>query len=251
VRFEIDCENFDLYFQGQVKRMTEQNREPLSADILVKMRKNKLGFLGKLYVLYRALRKRWYIVVEEEEGGMSVEEFVELRKAIKKRDYGTAKSEGLVSTGIFVTANRELADTLEYLNRLSIGPAYNYLMRTKNSPKSPTEQWKTQMAYITRFISFYEANKKRWCENIPITMPEFYVLLFCYGNGEVVGRYLYKDYYKKAYQSSWRKIKSAFGSLQDKGLLRKSGDTKGARMSITPLGVELVDSVLTKYAINC
>lgn len=250
-RFNIECENFDLYFEKLVPTIGSAAKEGLPRDVLYKMRRKKLGFIGKLFILWKCLRKRWWIVVEEEEGGLTIEQFVELREAVKRRDYGVPKAEGYVSTGMFVTATKELADSFEYLNRLSNSPAYNYIQRAKNKIPNNTAQWNEQMKFIVRMLAFYESKKKTWVEEKGIMIPDFLVLLYCYCGDEVKGSDMYGSFYKRAYQSSPRKIKVAFMTLQGRGYLKKIGNTSTAKWQITPLGKELINSILTKYALNC
>lgn len=250
-RFNIEAENFDLYFEKLIPTISHAAKEGLPRDVLYKMRVGKLSFLGRLFILWKCLKKRWWIVVEEENGGLSIDQFTELREAIKRREFGIPKAQGLVSSGTFVTASKELADSFEYLNRLSNSPAYNFLQRVKNKTPNNTVQWNEQMKYIVRFLAFYESNKKTWVESTGIMIPEFLVLIYCYRGDEVKGSDMYGSFYKRAYQSSPRKIKVAFMTLQSRGLLKKSGNTSTAKWQITPSGKELINSILTKYALNC
>lgn len=250
-RFGIECENFDLFFDQQATSISQPAKESLPKDVLFKLRKKRLPFFGKLYLLWRHLKKRVYVVVEDEENGLTVEQFLELRKAIKARDLGVPKAEGFISTGTFITASKELSDTFDYLNRLSTSPAYNYLLRSKNKTKSKVADRKAQLAYICRFISNYEASKKTIVAQTRLSIPEWYVLLFFYSGAETSGAYLYKEYYKSAYQSKSTRIKEALGTLQMNGYLRKTGNTSNAVFSITPIGIDLVNSILSKYIVNC
>ncbi|MFK5173314.1 hypothetical protein ACI3QN_12440, partial [Propionibacterium freudenreichii] len=88
----------------------------------------------KLYILWKALRKNFFIVVEgDDTNGLTVEQFVEIKNAIKVRDYGVDRvNEFLIPQGTFVTGGKELMESLAYLNNLSTSPAYKYLLRGKN-----------------------------------------------------------------------------------------------------------------------
>lgn len=257
---DMSSENFDAYFIKQAKETSYSSREELPRDISSRLFKSggqlnekfavNLGVLGKIFVLWKALRKRVYIVVEDEQNGMTPGQFLEMQKGIKKRDY-SAESVSGISHGVFVLANKELSESFSYLNRLNNSGAYNYLTKTKNQPPNPTTEYKDRMNYITRFLLYYESQKKKWVAETQITIPEFLVLLFTYQGKEVPGAIMYKDVLKRAYQSSPKKIKLAFSVLQAKGMLKKSGMTSGAMMQITPLGIDAVNRILSKYALNC
>jgi hypothetical protein len=157
----------------------------------------------------------------------------------------------MIAEGMFITGNKELCDSFAYLNTLSMSGAYSYLKRAKNPIPNKTAEFKTQMQYIAKVFSFYEGNKKKWVAAHGLAIPEFLVLLYTYHGKEVVGAEMYKDVYRQAYQSSPTRIKTAFGTLQSKGYLKKTGSGKGAKMQITPLGVDITTTILTKYAVNC
>lgn len=257
-KFDIDCENFDLYFASQLPSISQPAKEGLPKDVRYKIfhggdgnpkNTSKLGFFSKLYILWRCLRKRWWLIIEDEETGLSIEQFFELKAAIKKRDMGVPRAEGLTSVGTFVTGSKELCETMNYLNQLSASGAYNYLLRGKNKLPNKTAEFRRQMNYIIRFLAGYEAAKKQFVEDFELRMPEFLVLFYTYNGKEVLGSIMYNEFYKRAYQSSPTKIKLAFSTLQQKGYLKKTGDGRGAKLSITPLGVEIVNRLLDKYIV--
>jgi len=250
-RFGLNVENFDLYFEKLTPLISQPAKEALPKDILYRLRKGKLTFFGKLWVLWKCLGKRWWLVVEEENGGLSVEDFVELREAIKRRDFGVPKAEGFISTGTFVTASKELADSFNYLNRLSTSPAYNFLQRAKNKSLNSVSKKEEELMYIARFLCHYEASKKKWVNQSILNVPEWYVLLALYHGNEVVSTSLYKETFKYAFQSSINKIKKTFRTLKDRNLIEKIGTTRKVTLKITPLGKDLVREILNKYAVNC
>jgi DNA-binding MarR family transcriptional regulator len=259
--FDIESDNFELYFQNQLSAITDAGRQKLPADINAMLFKQagkineskvrKLGFIPKLFILWRALKKRVWIVVENEESGMSPEEFLELQKEVRRRDYGVPKTEGLKAQAMFITGNRELSNTFEYLNNLSASPAYNYLLKTKNFKSTKASTYLNEMNYIVRFIRHYEANKKKWVGETGLSIPEFLILIYLYDKGEINGAPIYRSYFRRAFQSSPAKIKSGFRLLQSKGLMVKHGQTSNSKMEITPMGRTLINSILNKYALNC
>jgi len=250
-RFGLNVENFDLYFEKLVPFVSQPAKEALPKDVLYRLRKGKLSFFGKLWVLWKCLGKRWWLVVEEENGGLTIDDFIQLRESIKRRDYGVPKAEGYISGGTFVTASKDLADSFDYLNRLSTSPAYNYLQRVKNSPSNSVSQREDELIYIARFLCHYESSKKKWVNQSILTIPEWYVLLALYHGKEVVSSTLHKETFRYAFQSSINKIKRTFRTLKDRNLIEKIGSTRKVTLKITPLGKDLVRSILDKYAVNC
>jgi hypothetical protein len=260
-RFDIECENFDLYFASIVPLLTPQQKERLPRDITFKLfRKggdfnttssSKLGFIAKLVILWKCLRKRVWVVVEDEENGLSVEQFLELREAEKKKDYSIERASGFIGSATFITASKELGNTFAYLNLLSTGPAYNYLMKGKNKIPNKTKEWVDQMKYICRFLVCYEGNKKKVVSELNFTPPEWYILLCLYDGKEVKSNTIYQGTFKYAYQSSRHKMKLAFGFLQAKGFIEKTGAAKGTWFRITASGSDMVNTILSKYALNC
>lgn len=259
--FDISCENLDLYFVEEMEKISPTAKSELPKDIAFKMYRggwklntnstSKLGFLAKLYILWKCLNKRWWIVIEDEDRGMTPGQFMELRKAYKKSDYGIDKAQALKFSGGLVLAAKELSDTLTYKNRLSASGAYNYLMRGKNLPKNRTEESGKERAYIVKFLANYDAQKKNIVNNFSLTIPELYVLLALYDGKEVPSSSIYKERFKRAYQSSASKIKLAFRTLQARGYIVKYGVIRGARLQITATGKEVLNTVLDRYILNC
>src|SRR5271170_5589756 len=181
--FDLVCEPLDLFFAHEIEKISPTAKSELPKDISFKLFRgggkfntkstSKLGFIAKLYILWRALNKRWWIVIEDEENGLTIGQFMELRKAYKKREYSQDRGSVLISSGSLVLASKELGECLTYLNRLGASPAYKYLIGTKNKQSSPLSQWTKEMEYIVKFISFYEANKKTWVAATGVSIPEW------------------------------------------------------------------------------
>lgn len=262
-KFDLLAENLDLYFVNQLCRITPQARESLPKDVQFKLfrkggeinNKNtsSLSFLGKLYVLWRALRKNIFIVIEgEDSNGLSVEDFVELKRAIKIRDYGVDRTnEYVIPQATFVTGDKQLMESMAYLNNLSNSPAYKYLLRAKNPVPNKAEQNKTASEYVCRFLSHYESNRKKIGYESGLNISEWMVLIALYGGNEVESNSMWKSKYQYSFNSSKTKIKLAVGSLQRRGYIVKYGTTFKAKLQITSLGTSVVNEILQKYCVNC
>lgn len=262
-RFDILTENLNLYFVSQLSKITPQAKEALPKDVQFKLfrkggeinEKNtsSLSFLAKLWVMWKALRKNIFIVVEgDDSNGLSVEEFVELKRAIKARDYGLDRtSEYVIPQATFLTGNKELMESLAYLNNLTNSPAYKYLMRGKNPVPNKVEQNKEANQYIVRFLAHYEANRKKIGYESGVNISEWMVLISLYHGNEMESNSIWKTKYRYSFNSSKTKIKVAFGTLQQRGYITKYAASYRTKMQITPLGVSVVEEVLKKYCVNC
>lgn len=258
---DIECQAFDLFFANEIENISPSAKSDIPRDLAFKMFRgggkfnskstSKLGFIAKLFILWKCLNKRWWIVVEDEARGMTPGQFMDMRKAYKKKEYGIDQAQVLLSSGSLILANKELSDTFSYLNRLSLSAPYNYLIKAKNRQVNGSEQWNKHMRYICSVFAWYEANKKGWTSNMKISIPEWLILVYLYHGREVQGSPIYKEFYKRAFQSSPTKIKRCFGVLQQKGYIQKTGTTKDAKLSITASGSDIVNEILTKYALNC
>lgn len=258
--FDLNCENFDHYFASQLSNLTPEAKDGLPSDIVFKLfRKggvvnskstSKLSFLAKLYVLCRSLGKRWYLVIEDEEKGLKFNQFNDVDRILKERDLNMTSAEDLILTGGYILADRELSDTYSVLNRLSASKPYNYLVRAKNAPKSDISEENKAVNYIIQFLTHYEGNKRDLVAKSGFSMPELLVLLALYPGEEVEGSSLYKETYKRAFQSNPGKLRKAFVSLQAKGYIRKYGVTYGSKLQITSLGKDVLRGIMDKYWLN-
>lgn len=260
-RINIECDNFDFFFLKCFENITTDGREAIPKDIFFKLFDtrgdprietiHKLPFLTKLFILWQSFGKRWWIVVEDTASGLGLEDFKAYQKSIKKRDYSLDTAGDLSTEGHFYLGNKELGDVFSYLNSVSVSPAYNYLVKGKNKTGTKSSEWGTEIEYIVKFLNHYESNRKKMALATNISIPEWYVLTALFHGKEMVGATLYNIVFKKAFQSSPGKIKTAFGSLQSKGLIEKIGFSRGATLKITALGRSKVVEMLQKYALNC
>jgi hypothetical protein len=261
-RWNVENENFDYFFQKESSLMTEKQREVLPKELYFKLfnrggkvdttSTNKISFLAKLFILIKALRKRVIILIEDENEGMDKEQYFKYRELLKSRKYNTTSSEGLITDAVFVLGNTELMDTFHRLNSLSVSNAYNYLVSSKQVKlKNKTADYITHLIYITKFLTFYESNRKRISMLTGINFPEWLVLIALFNGGEMQGSQLYKSTYRYGFNSSATKIKQAFGTLQTRNYIQKHGRDRGAKMQITALGRSKVIEILEKFVLNC
>lgn len=258
-KYDVIHENFDGFFEQRARHLTEPQKNSLPRKLMVKlfrrggrittnMNSNKLTVLEKIFVLFKAFKSRWFIVVEDESGG-GYEEWVEFKKQTKKKELSETNANRNILEGHFFLANKELSDAFSYVNEICTSLAYGYLIGAKNS--KGIAQWRKERQYIARFIVNYEAQKKRITVNMGITLPEWYVLVYIYNDKEVQSSSLHKDIFKYSFGSSATQIKRAVVALQDKGMVVKTGKTKGSTIKITAQGSDYVNQIMSKYIINC
>lgn len=259
-KFEVLSENFDLFFANELGKITPDAKDLLPGDVVFKLfRKggevnakstSKLSFIAKLYILIKCLRKRFYIVIEDEDSGIKLNQFNDIPRLIKERDLSVPNAKDLSAAGAFILGSSEVMTTYSYLNRLSASPAYNYISKARNSvPNGATQDDKAAIA-VTKMLIGYESNKKDLVSKTGLNMSEVYVLFLLYPGKEVQSSSIYHETLKRAYQSSPTKIKTAFSSLQQRKYIEKYGTTKKVSLQITPLGRDFVRGILDKYVLN-
>lgn len=259
LRFDILNENFDYYFSDNASKLNEEQIDDLPGFLKFKLFRSrnsfnenntsKLTLLQKLYVLTKSCKKKWYIVIEDEDKGLSIEDFNVFKKSIKKRELTITDSERLQLSGDFVLGSKELMESLAHINYLSVSSAYKFAIKGKNL-KSDFVEFKKNALYFTRLLMFYESNKKKMVIQKGFKMPEFYTLLYFYDGVKKKGADVYNTVFKNAYNSSKSQINTGLTRLHNKGYLTKYGSVRHTEYSITPLGVEAVNLILSKYVLD-
>lgn len=260
VKLDIVSENFDKYFAKICSDLAPSQKAVIPTSLLSlifgragKVLINKLwkvGFLARMYILTMVVKRRVFILVEgnDSEDAMSLHDFVNYRKNIKEKNTGEAPTLEMISHGHFVVGAKELVEGIEYLNMVSAGPVYNYLINLKNTKRDAYSEWKTQREYIIRFLLNYESHKRKWVKQFDVDMSEFLVLMYGYDGREFNGGQIYNGPVKNAYYSSGADIRRALSSLRHRGYITKTGVSVNARYRITPIGRHVVDEILDTYA---
>jgi len=261
LKYDIQCDNFDEYFAFEVAKASENQRALLNKELLNSLysfsnkarsqKIKKMNFFSKMFVLFKMLKKRCIIIVEDEANGMDEEAFFKWKKMLAKQEYTTGSSDELITQAFFALGNKELVDTFHKLNGLSTSRAYSYMVNSKNkSPKAKTS-WQDNMDYIFRFLSHYEGNRKRISMQTGLNMPEWLVLIYLYKGEWTQGKAMHQDWYKYSFNSSAKEIRRAFRPLQDRGYIEKTGVTVDAKFRITALGRDKVNEIAQKFIVNC
>lgn len=261
LKWDLQNENFEYFFLEQSMLMTERQKSLLPPQLLYKIftkgnrvnskSTSKLSFIEKIFVLVRALNKRWILLVEDDKNGMTIEDFFKYKEQTKNRNYTADSAENLSSEGEFVLGCSELFETFHRINGLSISPAYNYLLKTKSKNSVKPDEYKKSMKFLANWINNYESKRKKIVTEGGITMAEWITLTYLYDGEEKNGSILYKEKFRYSYNTSATKIKLSFGTLQNKGFITKYGNGKGTTLQITPLGKDKVNRIFQKNVVNC
>lgn len=252
LKFDLINPNFDAYFLNQVRVLTEEQIAAIPQELQLKLfrkggeinEKNtsKLSFLEKLYVLSNSKKKKWNIVIEDEQGI----EPSNYKAVAKKNEITISQSEKLSLEGAFILGNKELADTFHYLNNLNVSPAYSHAIKAKNS-NTNYKEFKDAVAYFSQLLMFYEGNKKKMVMQKKIKIPEWYILLYFYDGNKKKGSDIYNFKFKYSFNSSKSQIIHGITNLHRLGYLTKYGELRHASYSITALGKELVNDIFSKF----
>jgi len=253
-KFDLQSENFDLYFAKEISKLNEHQRGDIPRELFFKLFRrggvlnyktsNKIGFLGKLFLLAKGAGKNVFIVIEDENGA-SVGEFAKLKKDIKSRGIMQEHAQALSALGTYVAGGKELIDTLAFMSKVNTSPLYNYLTKLRNVPRNKVAERKDEMTYITRFLCAYEGNKKKWIADTGLNIQEFMILLAMY-HGDEVRSLDVRNMLSGGIHAGSTKMKTAFSSLQTRSFIVRYGRTKTAKMQITPLGSELISRIILK-----
>ncbi len=256
-KFEIENENFDAYFANEVVAMSEEDKGRIPDDMLPYLfRKNgrfnilskKIPFIGKLYVLWRVLNKKVYIVIEDGKG-FDYNEFFKYRND----EVLLSDAEDFREKHSFVLANKELAQSYAYFNNVSVSPAYNFISKNKNTLPSLMTVYKRQMEYITKMIAHYEVMKPVLYSRHGLGFNEWLTLIYLY-EGTPINYTTFYRYFLNLFKNEKSTMQAATAKLQKKGYLTKyQSETKkkgGTMIRITYLGQDLVNSIVSKYVVN-
>lgn len=254
-KFDLQSENFDLYFVKEVSKMNEHQKGQIPREYLFKLFKrngtlniqssNKIGFLGKMYILAQGLGKKVFISVEDPEG-KTIEEFSKLKTNLKNSEVTSEIVKEIIASGTFVLSGQELIKTISYLSHATASPLYNYLSKLKNVPKNKLDQWSEEIGYVMKFLTRYEGNKKKWMTDTGLNIQEFLILIALYNGEEIPGSKIMSETFKGSLYAGYTRMSLAMSSLQNKGLAVKYGVSKGSRMQITAAGKDVLNRVLLK-----
>jgi hypothetical protein len=257
IKVEFSDENFDLYFIDQMKRLTPEQKDKIpnsirsfifrfGGDKLSVVNASKLSVSAKLFCIWIATGKRVKLVVEADD--------LELPNAKQSKETGKTisieEAEVLRDNGSFVLGEMSLVNSYSHINLVSSSSAYNYLVQVKNATKTKAEKQKIATEYVVKTLLSYDQKKSRILYLNGLNEQEYYVLLFLYNGLALSSGKIYQSHFANSKLGSAAYFKRAFVSLQQKGLIEKIGDRKGALVKITTLGTLRVNEIVSKLIDN-
>lgn len=260
LKFDIQDENFNAYFEKVSENMSAEQKAQLPQELQHKLfikrgvynmkSTKRIGFLGKIFILFAAMKKRVFVIIEDD-NGMDIQTFRKYKSNARgNNEYTMTEAGKMIMHCAFVLGSPELMNSIGHLNGISSSPAYNYLIGAKNH-LTRVGQFSAERDYINRFLNCYESNKKRWIKEFGVSMSDFLILTYLYDGREVQASYLHNSAFKSAYQGAGSKIRTALSSLRIRGLIIRRGEGKESRTLITIEGKLVVDKILNKYVLIC
>ena len=235
-------------------KLTTKQKEELPHILSYRLRKKtgksafyKFTFFQKWFVLFKAMNKRVFIVIEDEELGLTTEDYIKWKAQQKKRVFDSEDAKNLVANGICVLGNQQLCDWLGYINNVSVSAAYQYALRISAAKPINFPEYRKEFSFFTEMLVRYEGSKKKMIGENNMTMAEVFVLLYLYDGKERIATPTYEYVFKGSFQSSRATILRAFKRLKNMDLLQMVGTTKDAKWRITPLGKQRVNEIISRY----
>lgn len=248
--FDFYSENFDRYFEDLVEGMTPAQRMRLPDGILNRLFTNKknraaaLEFREKAHILSVAFGKRIVISIEDEKQGIPAEDY---QRAVDAQSGKITNTNllGYPRTGAgFIMADKNLMNSMMYLNHVYTTEIYSLLRPLKISERSKkdTEYNKGFEAVrsLVGFILNYEMFKKRLVHEFDFSLSEIYAILY-FSTGEKTGLDFYKKDFRYSYNANSTHMFRALGSLTQKGYLSSRG--RPLKYSITARGLDVLNKI--------
>lgn len=251
----IENENFNFWFANLAAEMTEVEQlrvPPIFLEKLFRMNgkfnvtSDKMKFLDKLYILHRALRKKIFVVIEDE-SGIGVEDFLRLNKEWKPETYEDTDRKIDVC---FVLSNKELADGFSAMNHRDVSPAYNYFLKSKNTAPSQIAHFNRQMSYLGKTVAWYEGRKRKMMAEYGLTLQQWYILTYICDGKDYEFKNLYEDVFAYGIGSTQPMMYTGLTALRKKGLVERFGETHNSKIRITARGKDFTQTILHKYFAN-
>jgi len=256
-RIELQNEAFDLYFAASAGNLTERQREalplPVYRSLFLKNQKFKLtsiSFLRKLYVLLKALNKRFFLIVEDEENGVSPEAFMAIVEAEKNKErVPDTPWENSINYS-FCLADKSLVDWLSFLSGICENPAYSYAQKLKVENLKSFPRYKEELKYLLAMFIRYEMGKKKIEKNKGVSVSEFYLLMHLYDGAWKGLATFYKELFMQIPGCSRRTMTDAIRKMLIEKTVEKKGNSRLLQYRITPYGTQFINEVMNKYVLS-
>lgn len=260
---QIDLYNpqFDHYFIDKLNNITPEERALLPERLSFKIYKfgiegssERLTFQEKMWILSVVFKQSVTIMVEDRKNGIGMREYGKARAANRgKINNGELLDEMQVHSA-FVIGDRELMAASLYMDHVCCSNIFSLVKEIiKNTGHKKNQQFiksKKDVNEILKFLTNYEAKKRRIALDYGMTMPKWYALLY-FSTGEKLGADFYNRDFQYAYASNRITLHRDMKWLQENGYLMRRGEKLKYRYSVTGAGLNLLnrimDNIILKY----
>lgn len=255
-KFDFQSDNFRRFFDFKVAQMTHEQKRHLPTEVIGrlfrrdgKVTSKYLSFLQQLYILSQTQLSNVFVLIEDYEKGIGIDEFYKFKRKQNGRKFDSVQSEQYLGYGAMTLVNKDVSEYLTHLNEISFSGAMNYALKLRGTRKPVLPDKETEFVFMTRLLANYESNKKKMILRDQLNMPEWYVLLYLSDGEEKNGAAIYKHKFADAINSSRLQILKAFRKLIASGYIQSFGKGKRITYRITFLGKSIVSEVIRKYII--
>lgn len=257
--YDFYSENFENYFKDIVVGMTQIQKDSLPEQLLFKLFSGEklthgnLSFKEKVYILNTVFRKKVEIVIEDENDGISLEDYCLAKKAqAGKRTNTELLSEPRVQAS-FVLADRDFFKSIAYFNQIFTTEIYKLYKRTFDFDRTQKDinynKGREVVKHITELILSYEINKKRFVMTNNLNPGKLYALIY-FSTGEKLGSSFIKKDFKYSYNCNAVMLSKAVKELTDTGYLDRRGGTTKYRYTLTAKGQHILNRVIEQIIDN-
>lgn len=253
VKYEVKSEALDLYFISEIQKLPELVLRQIPLSISFKYKKNmnpndvrNVSFAQKLWVLHTFCHKKVFVVAQDEECGLSLEEFcqaaAQASKDVRSEDAVVLKAE---KVGLYVGAAEDVVSSVSALHLLCNSPVYKYIKKLSSVggkiEESDYDRKRDVLSSVSSFLYNYEIAKRR-LEKSKSFSPEKLFILFHYADGSLKPlSSLYKTPSLLGQKTALRLMSEM---MIDRWFIQ-DGKGKGVCYRITTLGQHELDNILS------
>lgn len=251
-KFDLKVENLDRYFALTIDALTDTEKERIPLPIYSRLfRRNgtmstkPFSFLQMVYILSIAAGKDIYMAIEGPEG-MSIAGYERFKKQQKAGIVDEEQAEYYLSRGTFVLSSKDLVGYMNQVNRSSISPILNYMLKLKNTKGKKFESHKTQTQAMVDMLVAYESNKSKMAQ-VGFDPSDILVLLYLYDGGLKTSKGTYDKVFKGTPMANRVNIINAYKKLSLSGHVEVIGRNAATKYRITALGSSAMNEIIKKY----
>ncbi len=249
-KYDIVSEEMQLYFDDLVANMTESERKEIPRDLFFRVKKGKTNFIEKIALMWKVFKKDCYIVIKNEEDGMTAKDFELNRRQLKHDNYGEDAVRDYVAKGGFVLGADSICLGLHYEALLSSSPMYRYVSQMRGLQSNELAGKRKELLEFSKMAINYESSKKAMLRQQDLTIAEWLILVYFSDGTQKTGAALYTTLKFDAFGAGKSRVLAGLKKLTFNGHLQKSGKTCAALYKISQRGMDKYYTCLTQYVFN-